>query len=142
MRKLLLIIFMIIPLSAQAQYDEPYPPIKMQIVVQEVLNAFKSQAISTSVLGKYISLEWLDENNLDVKDFKINSYAPTYYDIQLMFDRYVIAEIGGDSWSHLLVFKFINEDGVYRLIPRGISTVSEDYIDPWYEVKSYTRQDE
>ena len=86
--------------------------------------------------------EWLDENNVDIKNYKINSYAPTYYDIQLMFDRYVIAEIGGDSWAHMLVFKFINEDGTYRLIPKGISTVSEDYIDPWYDVKSYIRQEE
>ena len=37
----------------------------------------------------------------------------------------------------ILVFKFIDEDGVYRIIPKGISNASNDYIDPWYDVQQY-----
>ena len=122
---------------ASAQYDDEdkYPEIKMKIVVQEILNAF--QRGDATDLHKFISREWLNENDINVNNYKINNYSPTGYSILSYFDRYVAAEIGGESWSHLLIFKFIDEDGEYRVIPKGISEASNDYIDPWYSVSEY-----
>ncbi|MCB0721136.1 MAG: hypothetical protein KDC42_02425 [Ignavibacteriae bacterium] len=132
-----LILFFAIPVFANAQSEEVYPPLKMKIVVQEILNSFQMSSVSTSSIGKHISQEWLEENNINLKNYNINSYAPTSYEIELIFDRYVVAQIRGESWGHLLVFKFIDEDGVYRIIPKGISSASNDYIDPWYDVQQY-----
>ena len=142
MKKLfLLFLFVAVPMIANAQEDEVYPPLKMKIVTQEILNAFQISSVSTSSLGKFISQEWIEDNGIQLKNYNINSYSPTGYDILLIFDRYVVAEISGESWSHILVFKFINEDGVYRIIPRGVSEASKDYIDPWYDVKQYAGDD-
>ena len=132
-----LILFFAIPVFANAQSEEVYPPLKMKIVVQEILNSFQMSSVSTSSIGKHISQEWLEENNINLKNYNINSYAPTSYEIELIFDRYVVAQIRGESWGHLLVFKFIDEDGVYRIIPKDISSASNDYIDPWYDVQQY-----
>lgn len=134
---LLLIVFIAVPMIANAQDEEVYPPLKLKIVAQEILNAFQMNSVSTSSIGKHISQEWIEENEIQLNKYKINSYSPTSYEIGPIFDRYVIAQISGDSWGHLLVFKFINEDGVYRIIPKGISTASNDYIDPWYDVWQY-----
>ena len=124
---------------ANAQDEDKYPEIKMKIVVQEILNAF--QRGDASNLHKYISHEWLDENNIKVNNYKINNYYPTHYTILCYFDRYAAAEIGGEEWSHLLVFKFIDEDGEYRVVPKGISEASNEYIDPWYSVGEYMSSD-
>jgi hypothetical protein len=135
---LFLFLFLALPIVSNAQDDdEVYPPLKMKIVAQEILNAFQISAVSTSSIGKHISQEWLEDNNIQLDKFKINSYSPTSYEIGPIFDRYVIAQVNGDSWGHLLVFKFINEDGVYRIIPMGISSSSKEYIDPWYQVLQY-----
>jgi hypothetical protein len=142
MKKLfLLFVFVVLPVLANAQDEEVYPPLKMKIVTQEILNAFQISSVSTSSLGKFISQEWIEDEGIQLKNYNINSYSPTSYDILMIFDRYVVAEISGDGWSHLLLFKFIDEDGVYRIIPGGISESSSDYIDPWYEVKQYTTED-
>lgn len=134
---LLLFLFIAVPVIASAQDDEVYPPVKMKIVVQEILNAFQMNSVSTSSIGKHISQEWIDEYEINLRNYKINSYSPTSYEIELIFDRYVVAQIKGEGWGHLLVFKFIDEDGVYRVIPKGISSSSKDYIDPWYDVQQY-----
>lgn len=134
---LLLIVFIAVPMIVNAQDEEVYPPLKMKIVAQEILNAFQINSVSTSSIGKHISQEWLEENEVQLSKYKINSYSPTSYEIGPIFDRYVFAQIGGEGWGHLLIFKFINEDGVYRIIPKGISTASSDYIDPWYDVWQY-----
>lgn len=143
MKKFLsLFLFIVVPVIANAQDNEDvYPPLKMKIVAQEILNAFQISAVSTSSIGKHISHEWLEENEIQLNNFKINSYNPTSYEIGPIFDRYVMAQINGDGWGHMLIFKFINEDGVYRIIPMGISTSSNDYIDPWYQVQQYNTKE-
>jgi uncharacterized protein YacL (UPF0231 family) len=142
MRKLLLLLFVLmLPFAANAQDEEVYPELKMKIVVQEVLNAFKMSSVSTSTIGKHISNEWLQDNEIQLANYKINSYSPEEYNIVAIYDRYVIATVGGQDWEHMLIFKFINEDGVYRLIPKGFSPAGNDYIDPWYAVTEYTRRD-
>lgn len=142
MKKLfLLVVFLTVPFAANAQDEEVYPELKMKIVVQEVLNAFKMSSVSTSTIGKHISNEWLQDNEIQLANYKINSYSPEEYNIVAIYDRYVVATVGGQDWEHLLIFKFINEDGVYRLIPKGISSAENSYIDPWYYVSEYTRRD-
>lgn len=146
MKKLFLLIalvmaFITMPLAANAQDEDVYPELKMKIVAQEVLNAFKMNSVSTSTIGKHLSHEWLEEEGIQLANYKINSYSPEEYEIIAIYDRYVIATVGGAEWEHLLIFKFINEDGVYRLIPKGISPAENSYIDPWYAITEYTRRD-
>ena len=111
---------------------------KMEQLTKEILEVFVKDVGEKSVmLRKYISDEWLDKKNINVKKYKINNYSPEYYNIIYTGCDVCIAIIGGKSWAHLLVFKFTDEWGAYRVIPRGISEASSDYIDPWWSVKDY-----
>jgi hypothetical protein len=111
---------------------------KMEQATKEILDVFvKDAGEKSDLLRKYISDEWLDRKNINVKKFKINNYSPEYYNIIYSGCDVCIAIIGGKSWAHLLVFKFTEEWGMYRVIPRGISEASSDYIDPWWSVKDY-----
>jgi len=111
---------------------------KMEQLTKEILDVFVKDVGEKSVmLRKYISDEWLDKKNINVKKYKINNYSPEYYNIIYTGCDVCIAIIGGKSWAHLLVFKFTDEWGAYRVIPRGISEASSDYIDPWWSVKDY-----
>jgi len=112
---------------------------KMEKITKEILDVFVSTTISekSDYLRKYISEDWLDRKKLDVKKYKINNYSPDHYDIIYSGGDVCIASIGGSSWVHLLVFKFTEEGFNYKVVPKGISTASSNYIDPWYYVKDY-----
>ena len=111
---------------------------KMEQLTKEILDVFvKDVGEKSDMLRKYVSDEWLDKKNINVKKYKINNYSPEYYNIIYTGCDVCIAVIGGKSWAHLLVFKFTDEWGAYRVIPRGISEASSDYIDPWWSVKDY-----
>ena len=111
---------------------------KMEQLTKEILDVFVKDVGEKSVmLRKYISDEWLDKKNINVKKYKVNNYSPEYYNIIYTGCDVCIAIIGGKSWAHLLVFKFTDEWGAYKVIPRGISEASSDYIDPWWSVKDY-----
>jgi hypothetical protein len=107
----------------------------MTKVTSEILDIFKNG--NTEQLRKYISHDWLDENNINVSKYKINNYSPTYYEILLAAGDKCGAIIGGETWAHFIVFKFTNEYGAYRVVPLGISSVSSEYIDPWWSVRTY-----
>ncbi len=108
---------------------------KMKNITSEILDIFMNG--KTDNLRKYISLEWLDKKNVDVREYKINNYSPKFYDVLYAGGDICAATIGGDDWIHLLIFKFTNENGTYRIVPRGFAEASNDYIDPWWEVSPY-----
>ena len=111
---------------------------KMELATSEILNVFVGNAEDKSkLLRKYISEEWLDKKNLNVKKYNINNYSPETFEIIYSGADICVATISGASWSHLLVFKFTEEYGSYRVVPRGISEASSDYIDPWWKVNDY-----
>lgn len=111
---------------------------KMEQATKNILDVFASDSGDKSdLLRKYISDEWLEKKNIKIKKYSINNYSPEYYNIVYTGCDVCIAVIGGKSWAHLLVFKFTEEYDAYRVIPRGISEASSDYIDPWWSVKDY-----
>jgi hypothetical protein len=112
---------------------------KMEKITKDILDVFINNKLDekSDFLRKYISNEWLEKKRLDVKKFKINNYSPDTYDIIYSEGDVCLAVISGASWSHLLVFRFTEENANYRVVPRGISEASSDYIDPWYYVKDY-----
>jgi hypothetical protein len=117
-------------------------PEKMKKITGEICDIFVSG--KSDNLRKYISRDWLREKDLDVQDYKINNYSPKYYDIHYAGGDICVTTIGGDGWMHLVIFKFINETGVYRVVPRGFADSNKEYIDPWWYVSSYIdkKQDE
>jgi hypothetical protein len=137
MRKLnLTIIILTLLLSyVKAFSQEDLSPKKMIKVTSEMLDIFVNG--KSDELRKYISNEWLDEKNLNVKKYKINNYAPERYYVAFAVSNVCVAMIYGSSWAHLLIFKFTDEMGTYRVIPRVRSVVNKDYIDPWWGVETY-----
>lgn len=112
---------------------------KMEKVAKEILDVFVDKELSdnSKELRKHISKEWLDENRVKINNYKINSYSPETYSILYSGGDICVATISGASWSHMLIFKFTEEGSSYRVVPKGISKVSNDYIDPWYFVQEY-----
>ena len=112
---------------------------KMEKITKDILDVFVNNNLGekSDYLRKYISTEWLEKKRLDVKKYKINNYSPDSYEILYTGGDVCLAVIAGSSWSHLVVFKFTEEGANYRVVPRGISEASSDYIDPWYFVKDY-----
>ncbi len=108
---------------------------KMKKITGEILDIFIDG--NSDYLRKYISREWLDKKGVDVNEYKINNYSPKFYDIHYAGGDICVATIGGNEWMHLVVFKFTNERGIYRVVPRGFAEASNDYIDPWWYVSSY-----
>jgi hypothetical protein len=109
---------------------------KMEQVTKEILDIMLKDDASTK-LRKYISEDWLENKKINVKKYNINNYSPEAYTIVYAGGDICVVTIGGSSWLHLLVFKFTEEYGSYKVIPRGISEASSDYIDPWFAVKDY-----
>lgn len=110
---------------------------KMEQVTKEILEMMVKGENTSEKLRKYISEDWLDSKKLNVKKYLINNYSPENYEILYSGGDICVATIGGSSWQHLLVFKFTEEYGAYKVIPRGISEASSEYIDPWSYVKDY-----
>ena len=110
-------------------------PDKMKNITSDILDIFVSG--ESDHLRKYISRDWLREKDIDVQDYKINNYSPTFYDIHYAGGDICVATIGGSGWMHLLIFKFTNELGNYRVVPRGFAESNKEYIDPWWHVSSY-----
>ena len=110
---------------------------KMEQITRQILDYMVKGDNASEKLRKYISEEWLDKKKLNVKKYLINNYSPESYEIIYTGGDVCIATIGGSSWQHLLVFKFTEEYGQYKVIPKGISEASGEYIDPWNFVKDY-----
>ncbi|HJY63985.1 MAG TPA: hypothetical protein VJ455_07500 [Ignavibacteria bacterium] len=112
---------------------------KMEKATKEILDVFVSTTIGekSDHLRKYISEDWLERKKLNVNKYKINNYSPDHYNIIYSGGDICAATIGGSTWEHLLVFKFTEEGTSYKVVPKGVSTVSSDYIDPWFYVKDY-----
>lgn len=110
---------------------------KMEQVTKEILEMMVKGENTSENLRKYISEDWLESKRLNVKKYLINNYSPESYEILYSGADVCVATIGGSSWKHLLIFKFTEEYGKYKVIPKGISEASGEYIDPWYFVKDY-----
>lgn len=110
---------------------------KMEQVTKEILEIMVKGDNAGEKLRKYISDDWLDNKRLNVKKYLINNYSPETYEILYASGDVCVTTIGGSSWQHLVIFKFTEEYGMYRVVPRGISEASNDYIDPWIYVKDY-----
>ena len=132
---ILLITFIATVVSYSKPINDDLLPSKMTKVTSEILDLFTSP--DQEKMRKYISKSWLEKEGLDINDYTINSYYPEDYFILWSTSNIVIVEIGGEEWKHLLIFKFVDEDGEYRVIPKGISQASNDYIDPWWDVREY-----
>ncbi len=132
----ILVLFLAVTLNFSVKADDLNSK-KMEQVTREILDLMIKGNDPGEKLRKYISEEWLEGKRLNVKKYKINNYSPEAYDIIYSGGDVCIATIGGTSWQHLLVFKFTEEYGAYKVIPRGISDASSDYIDPWNFVKDY-----
>jgi hypothetical protein len=132
----LLIFLLFVFVSAQVKADDLNTK-KMELITKDILETMVKQENTAEILRKYISEDWLEKKKLNIKKYKINNYSPQTYEIIYSGSDVCIATIGGSSWSHLLVFKFTEEWGKYKVVPRGISEASADYIDPWYSVKDY-----
>lgn len=135
--KMTVILSLLLLLSLPAfSYDKgDLNPKKMKNITTDILDIFVSG--KSDDLKKYISREWLDEKNVNIGEYKINNYSPKFYNIHYAGGDICVATIGGENWSHLVIFKFTNELGTYRVVPRGFAEASKDYIDPWWYVKSY-----
>ena len=138
MKKVILILLLTF-IATTTSYSKPtnddLTPDKMTKVASEILDLFTSS--DQDKLRGYISKSWLEKEGLDINDYTINSYYPDDYLILWSTSNIVIVEIRGEEWKHLLIFKFVDEDGDYRVIPKGISQTSNDYIDPWWDVREY-----
>ena len=110
---------------------------KMEQITKEICEIMVKGDNSGEKLKKYISEEWLDRKNINLKKYRINNYSPETFEIIYSGANVCIVTIGGPSWSHLLVFKFTEEWGKYYVVPMGISTASSDYIDPWWSARDY-----
>lgn len=110
-------------------------PKKMKSVTTEILDLFVSG--KSDDLRKFISRYWLDEKEINVNKYSINNYSPKFYDIHYSGGDITVATIGGDGWIHLIIFKFTNESGTYRVVPHGFAESNKEYIDPWWYVAPY-----
>jgi hypothetical protein len=136
MKKIIIAVLLLLFVSAMAYskpIDDDLSPLKMEKATLEILDLFMGE--DTYKLRDYISEEWLESESLNVTDYSVNSYYPDDYSILFTISDVVVAEIWGEEWKHVLIFKFTDEDGEYRVIPKGISMVSDDYIDPWWDVR-------
>ena len=133
---LLSILFLCLPAGLYAKGNpDDLSPAKMESVARRFLDSFVKG--TTNTLKKHISEDWVDENNIKMSKYTLNSYAPESYEILFNTGNVVVAVIRGETWAHLMMFKFTDEGGTYRLMPKGVSSVSSDYIDPWWEVVEY-----
>ncbi len=143
MRKILLYIlitFFAVSASISKPIADDLSTFKMEMVTAKILDLFTQP--EKDKLRDYISVKWLEKEGLDVNTFKINNYYPDFYNILFSTSDVVITEIGGEGWKHILIFKFTDEDGEYRVIPKGISKASDDFIDPWWDVREYICSDD
>ncbi|MBL8016186.1 MAG: hypothetical protein JNK43_02860 [Ignavibacteria bacterium] len=136
-RKLTIFVFLVALVFSFGTKAEELNSKKMEKTTKEILDLMVKGDDPSAKLRKYISEDWLDSKRLNVKKYNINNYSPESYNIVYSGGDICVATIGGSSWQHLLVFKFTEEYGQYRVIPRGISEASSDYIDPWNYVKDY-----
>ena len=138
MKKLFAILLIVLVFTGTV-YSKPtnddLSTFKMEMITAKILDLFTLP--DKDNLRNYISVKWLEKEKLNVNDYKINNYYPDFYNILFSTSDIVVGEIGGDGWKHILIFKFTDEDGEYRVIPKGVSMVSEDYIDPWWDVWEY-----
>jgi hypothetical protein len=132
---ILLLTFIVAAVSYSKPINDDLNSAKMTNVTSEILYLFTNP--DQDKLRDYISKSWLKKEGLNIKYYIINSYYPDDYVILWSTSNIVVVEIGGEEWKHLLIFKFIDEDGVYRMIPKGLSMGGNDYIDPWWDVREY-----
>ncbi len=141
LNKILLFIFFLSAILASCSFTkakaDDLNTARMEKATKEILEIFMSKTSNPKDLRKYISGEWLDKKNINLKDFKINTYFPDHYSILTSSADICIVTLGGDSWEHLLIFKFTDEDGMYKVVPMSISKSSSDYIDPWWYVDEF-----
>ncbi|MEI6122674.1 MAG: hypothetical protein WCQ95_03525 [Bacteroidota bacterium] len=88
-----------------------------------------------------ISPSYIKKNTINISNYKVNNYSIWGYSVDSysQYDGMVVAKIWGEDkkWIHELTFKLVKEKGKLYLLP---SKHSEDYIDPWFLVKTYINE--
>jgi len=88
---------------------------------------------------KMISPEWLEENDIDIDDYQVNSYSPEDYEITKVKGSKVVAEIiFSDGDAHRLTFKVSKEKGKYYIVPGEAD--DDGWIHPWQKVETGVRK--
>ncbi len=88
---------------------------------------------------KMISPDWLEENDLDIDDYQVNSYTPEDYEIMKARGSKITAEIiFSDGDAHRLVFEVSKEGGKYYIVPGSYD--EDNWIHPWQDVKTSVRK--
>ncbi len=108
---------------------------KMKETTKKILEIFKDSKAGN--LKDYISDEWLEKKKINIRKYQINNYGPKEFEVLCASGDVCVATLGGESWKHLVIFKFTEEYGKYKVIPRGVSESNNEYIDPWWFVKDY-----
>lgn len=132
----LTLITLLFLISSSTLHAQELSIAKMKDVTEDVLELFVNNNPDER-LRNYISNEWLEDKKINLSKYSINYYVPEEYKILTASGNICVAVISGKSWKHLIIFKFTEERSTYRLIPKGISKVTGEYIDPWWEVYEY-----
>ncbi|MEI6765388.1 MAG: hypothetical protein WCM76_07080 [Bacteroidota bacterium] len=88
-----------------------------------------------------ISKKYIADNNIDVKQYKVDNYSIFGFEIISYDSRngLIVTKVWGKekSWIHQLTFKLSKESGKLYLVPMKHS---DSYIKPWYEAKTYIKE--
>ncbi len=113
---------------------------------KDFVTKFLDYMISDENEDKYkrdlISKGYIDAYDLNIKDFKINTYFPVGYEIE-SYDPstgIVSTQVWGEDkgWVHRLTFKIVKENGKMYFYP---SRHSDEYIDPWHKAETYINEE-
>lgn len=119
--------------NVDSEEDDP-----QKALVDEFLKLMCEDKHDGYALMKYISPEYIDDNDLDEDDYQVNTYYPKDYSIENSKNGNVVTKIWGKnkSWIHKLTFKVVKENGKYYLYP---GSHSDSYIDPWYKITTFVK---
>ena len=108
---------------------------------QRAVEKFLGRMIDSDEDGekKMISPQWLEENDLDIDDYQVNSYSPEDYEITKVKGSKITVEIiFSDGDAHRLVFLVRKEGGKYYIVPGSYD--EDGWIHPWQSVKTSVRK--
>ncbi|MEO0082226.1 MAG: hypothetical protein ABIL25_08045 [candidate division WOR-3 bacterium] len=107
---------------------------------QKVVERFLRRMIDDDEEGmkKLISPQWIEENDIDLNDYRVNAYSPQDFEITKVKGTKVTAEIiFGDGDAHRLEFRVRKENGKYYIVP-GLYD-EDNWIHPWTDVETNVR---
>jgi hypothetical protein len=104
---------------------------------QKVVEKFLKEMVDGDEDGmkKFISPEWLEDNDIDIDDYQVNAYSPTSFTVTKVKGSKVTVKIlfsGGST--HKLMFKVSEEDDKYYIVPGSYD--EDEWIHPWQEAET------